>query len=166
MSSYDVVRLHLITPMDIWRHSTPFFGGAAFCTTKIGNFRRLPSQSFSTLVLVNFVVFLLPCLFCMFQSCVLGAHLMQLCCDFFVKGQPSEWNRPIFALFLCQSKLLAYESINKFCLNGGGGQPTKFWIHNNKTLCTVKFIILLETHIIGNFLSFFICIQSKFFWLV
>ena len=66
-SSYGVARLHLITPMDFWWNSTPFFGADAFCKTKTGDFRRWPS---------------LPYLFCIFQSCVLGAHLMQPCCDF------------------------------------------------------------------------------------
>ena len=69
---YDLVRLHLITPMDFWQNPTQFFDTTAFCLTKIGDFRRQPSQSFSTLVLVDFVV--LPCLFCMFQSCVLGVQ--------------------------------------------------------------------------------------------
>ena len=36
MLSYDVGRLHLITPMDLWRNSTPFLGVEAFCMTKIG----------------------------------------------------------------------------------------------------------------------------------
>ena len=39
-SSYDLARLHLVAPMDFWRNSTPFFGAAAFCTTKNGDFRK------------------------------------------------------------------------------------------------------------------------------
>ena len=38
-TSYNVARLRLMSPMDLWRNSTPFFGAAAFCTTKIDNFR-------------------------------------------------------------------------------------------------------------------------------
>ena len=87
MPLYDVAILHLITPLDFWQNSTPFFGAAAFCKTKIGDFIRRPSQSFSTIVLVNFVVFSSTVFICMFQSCVLGAHLTQPCCDFFILGQ-------------------------------------------------------------------------------
>ena len=43
-SSYDLARLHLVVPMDFWRNSTPFFGVAAFCTTKNGDFRRWPQK--------------------------------------------------------------------------------------------------------------------------
>ena len=39
-SSYDVARLYLTEPTNFWRNSTPFFGAAAFCMTKIGDFRR------------------------------------------------------------------------------------------------------------------------------
>ena len=52
-SSYDVATLHLMAPMDFWRNSTPFFGAAALCTTKIVDFRRWPSWSLSTLVLLH-----------------------------------------------------------------------------------------------------------------
>ena len=38
-SSYSVVRLVLIAPMNCWRNSTPFLCKASFCTMKIGHFR-------------------------------------------------------------------------------------------------------------------------------
>ena len=38
-SSYDIARLYLTEPTNFWRNSTPFFGAAAFCMTKIGGFR-------------------------------------------------------------------------------------------------------------------------------
>ena len=38
-TSYDVARLILMVPSEPWRNSTPFFGAAAFCTTKIDDFR-------------------------------------------------------------------------------------------------------------------------------
>ena len=41
-SLYDVARLHMTAPMDFWQNSIPFFGAAAFCVTKIGNFIKLP----------------------------------------------------------------------------------------------------------------------------
>ena len=47
-----------------------------------GDFRRQPSQSILTLVLVNFVVFSQTVFVLYVQSCVLGTHLMQPCCDF------------------------------------------------------------------------------------
>ena len=37
-TSYDVARLRLMAPMGRWRNSTPFFGAAALCTTKIDGF--------------------------------------------------------------------------------------------------------------------------------
>ena len=37
-TSGDVARLLLIVPLEPWRNSTPFFGAAAFCTTKINDF--------------------------------------------------------------------------------------------------------------------------------
>ena len=36
---YDVAILHLIVPMEPWQNFTPFFGAAAFCATKIDDFR-------------------------------------------------------------------------------------------------------------------------------
>ena len=42
MSSYDVAWLQQIAPIEFWQNSTPFFGAALFCTSKIDNFRRLP----------------------------------------------------------------------------------------------------------------------------
>ena len=36
---YDVVRLLMMVPIELWRNSTPVFGAAAFCTTKIEDFR-------------------------------------------------------------------------------------------------------------------------------
>ena len=38
-TSYDVARLLLMVPLEPWRNSTPFFGAAAICTTKIDDFR-------------------------------------------------------------------------------------------------------------------------------
>ena len=35
----DVARLLLLVPLEPWRNYTPFFGAAAFCTTKIDDFR-------------------------------------------------------------------------------------------------------------------------------
>jgi len=52
-SSYDVATLHLMAPMDFWRNSTPFFGAAVLCATKIVDFRRRPSWLLSTLVLLH-----------------------------------------------------------------------------------------------------------------
>ena len=37
-TSYNVARLRLMSPMGLWRNSTPFFGAAALCTTKIDGF--------------------------------------------------------------------------------------------------------------------------------
>ena len=42
---YDVARLLLMVPLEPWRNSTPFFGAAAFCTTKIGDFRASSMSS-------------------------------------------------------------------------------------------------------------------------
>ena len=36
---YDVTRLILMSPIDCWRHFTPFWCKASFCMTKIDNFR-------------------------------------------------------------------------------------------------------------------------------
>ena len=44
-TSYGVARLLLMVPLEPWRNSTPVFGAAAFCTTKIGNFRTSPTLS-------------------------------------------------------------------------------------------------------------------------
>ena len=38
-TSYDVARLCLMAPMGLWQNSTPFFGAAALCTTKIDGYR-------------------------------------------------------------------------------------------------------------------------------
>ena len=38
-TSYDVARLLLMVRIELWRDSTPVFGAAAFCTTKIEDFR-------------------------------------------------------------------------------------------------------------------------------
>ena len=47
---YDVARLHLIVPMEPWQNFTPFFGAAAFCTTKIDDFRAsLTTTTLTTL---------------------------------------------------------------------------------------------------------------------
>ena len=35
----DVARLHLMVQLEPWQNSTPFFGAAAICTTKIDDFR-------------------------------------------------------------------------------------------------------------------------------
>ena len=44
-ASYDVARLLLMAPIDPWRNSAPDFGAAAFCTTKIGDFRTSSTLS-------------------------------------------------------------------------------------------------------------------------
>ena len=44
-TSYDIARLLLMVPMEPWRNSTPFFGAAAFCTTKIDDFRASSTLS-------------------------------------------------------------------------------------------------------------------------
>ena len=36
-SSHDIARLDLTAQMGFWQNSTPFFGAAAFCMTKIGD---------------------------------------------------------------------------------------------------------------------------------
>ena len=41
---YDIPRLHLTVPIDVWQNSSPIFGGAFLCTTKIVNFRRQPQN--------------------------------------------------------------------------------------------------------------------------
>ena len=38
-TSGDVARLLLMVPLEPWQNSTPFFGAAALCATKIDNFR-------------------------------------------------------------------------------------------------------------------------------
>ena len=38
-ASYDVAKLLLMVPMEPWQNSTPVLGAAAFCTTKIDDFR-------------------------------------------------------------------------------------------------------------------------------
>ena len=38
-TSYDVARLLLMVPLEPWQNSTPIFGAAALCTTKIDGFR-------------------------------------------------------------------------------------------------------------------------------
>ena len=38
-TSYNVARLLLMVPIELWRNSTAVFGAAAFCTTKIDDFR-------------------------------------------------------------------------------------------------------------------------------
>ena len=51
---YDVARLLRMVPLELWRNPTPVFGAAAFCTTKIDNFRassKLSSlMTWSTLI--------------------------------------------------------------------------------------------------------------------
>ena len=37
--SHDEARLLQVVSLEPWQNSTPFFGAAAFCTTKIGNFK-------------------------------------------------------------------------------------------------------------------------------
>ena len=44
-ASYDIARLLLMVPIEPWQNSTPFFGAAAFCTTKIGDFRTSSTLS-------------------------------------------------------------------------------------------------------------------------
>ena len=45
-TSYDVARLCLMAPMHLWQNSTPVFGAAALCTTRIDN-SRAPLLSIS-----------------------------------------------------------------------------------------------------------------------
>ena len=52
-TSHDVARLLLMVPLEPWQNSTPFFGAAAFCTTKIGDFRTSSTLS-SLMTLVPF----------------------------------------------------------------------------------------------------------------
>ena len=47
-TSYDVARLLLMVPIELWRDSTPVFGAAAFCTTKIEDFRASLALTSST----------------------------------------------------------------------------------------------------------------------
>ena len=44
-TSNDIARLLLMVPLEPWRNSTPFFGAAAFCTTKIDDFRTSSTLS-------------------------------------------------------------------------------------------------------------------------
>ena len=44
-TSHGVASLLLMVPLEPWRNSTPFFGAAAFCTTKIGDFRTSSALS-------------------------------------------------------------------------------------------------------------------------
>ena len=44
-TSHDIARLLLMVSLEPWRNSTPFFGAAAFCTTKIGDFRTSSTLS-------------------------------------------------------------------------------------------------------------------------
>ena len=44
-TSNDIAILLLMVPIEPWRNSTPFFGAAAFCTTKIGDFRTSSTLS-------------------------------------------------------------------------------------------------------------------------
>ena len=44
-TSSDIARLLLMVSLEPWRNSTPFFGAAAFCTTKIGDFRTSSTLS-------------------------------------------------------------------------------------------------------------------------
>ena len=43
--SHDAARLLLMVPIEPWRNSTPFFGAAVFCTTKIDDFRTSSTLS-------------------------------------------------------------------------------------------------------------------------
>ena len=47
-TSYDVARLLLMVPIELWRNSTIFFGAAAFCTSKIEDFRSSLTLTSST----------------------------------------------------------------------------------------------------------------------
>ena len=44
-TSHNIARLLLMVSLEPWRNSTPFFGAAAFCTTKIGDFRTSSTLS-------------------------------------------------------------------------------------------------------------------------
>ena len=47
-TSYDVARLLLMVPIELWQNSTIFFGAAAFCTSKIEDFRASLTLTSST----------------------------------------------------------------------------------------------------------------------
>ena len=48
-TSYDVARLLLMVPIEPWQNSTPLFGAAAVCATKIDNFRSWFEDAIATL---------------------------------------------------------------------------------------------------------------------
>ena len=49
-TSYDVARLLLMVPIELWRNFTPLFGAVTFCMAKIDDFRAsLRSTSSKTL---------------------------------------------------------------------------------------------------------------------
>ena len=50
-TSYGVARLLLMVPMEPWQNSTQVFGAAAFCTTKIDDFRASSTSTSSTTLL-------------------------------------------------------------------------------------------------------------------
>ena len=56
---YDTVRLFLVTPMNCWRNSNPFWCKASLCTIKIGNFSTYHiARAYSTLVVPVFLFYL------------------------------------------------------------------------------------------------------------
>ena len=52
-TSYDVARLLLMVPLAPWQNSTPLFGAAAFCATKIDDFRASLTLSSLTIWLTH-----------------------------------------------------------------------------------------------------------------
>ena len=47
-SSYDVVRVVIIVPLNCWQNFTPFFGAVALCTMKIDDFRTQSTGTYLT----------------------------------------------------------------------------------------------------------------------
>ena len=58
VASYSAVRLVLITPLNCWRNSTPFWCKASLCTIKIDNFRTYHiARAYSTFVVLFCIIF-------------------------------------------------------------------------------------------------------------
>ena len=47
-SSYNVVRVVVIVPLNCWQNFTPFFGALALCTMKIDDFRTQSTGTYLT----------------------------------------------------------------------------------------------------------------------
>ena len=48
VSAPTLAEIHILIIIELWQNSTPIFGAAAFCTTKIYDFRTSLTQTFST----------------------------------------------------------------------------------------------------------------------